>query len=164
MFREAKLAKEPEVKDGFRLRGAEVSRIEAFSDAVFALAVTLLIVSLETPKTPDELLKSLYQAPVFAVCFGMIYALWNCHYTYCRRYGLQDATVRIYTGVLLFTVLMFVYPLKYVFNLFILGFMHVNPGLLPDNGRLSEFGIELIFTTYGIGYIRSIDRQLQLIH
>ena len=40
---------------GFRWRGAEIARIEGLSDAVFAFAVTLLVVSLEVPKTFNEL-------------------------------------------------------------------------------------------------------------
>ena len=36
---------------GFRWRGSEIARIEGLSDAVFAFAVTLLVVSLEVPKT-----------------------------------------------------------------------------------------------------------------
>ncbi len=38
------------VSTRFRLRGLEVSRIEALSDAVFGFAITLLVVSLEVPR------------------------------------------------------------------------------------------------------------------
>jgi uncharacterized membrane protein len=34
-------------KEYFRWRGGEVSRIEGFTDAVFAFAITLLVLSLE---------------------------------------------------------------------------------------------------------------------
>ena len=35
----------------FRWRGQEITRIEGLSDAVFAFAITLLVVSVEVPKT-----------------------------------------------------------------------------------------------------------------
>ena len=41
------------------LRGREVTRLEALSDAVFGFAATLLVVSLEVPQTFPELVKSL---------------------------------------------------------------------------------------------------------
>ena len=54
MIREALIKKEPAERDGFRLRGlGEVSRVEALSDGVIAFAITLLVVSLEVPRTFD---------------------------------------------------------------------------------------------------------------
>ena len=32
----------PDVVDGFRMRGREVTRLESFADAIFAFALTLL--------------------------------------------------------------------------------------------------------------------------
>jgi hypothetical protein len=40
----------------FRWRGGEITRLESFTDAVFAFAVTLPAVSLEVPRTFEELL------------------------------------------------------------------------------------------------------------
>ena len=57
MIRETLSKREPEVQRGFRLRGlGEVSRVEALSDGVIAFAITLLVVSLEVPRTFDQLL------------------------------------------------------------------------------------------------------------
>lgn len=43
----------------FRWRSHEITRVEGFSAAVFGFAVTLLIVSLEVPKTSTELLSAM---------------------------------------------------------------------------------------------------------
>jgi uncharacterized membrane protein len=47
----------------FRWRGKEISRLEGLSDAVVAFAVTLLVVSLEVPRTFDELLSRCAASP-----------------------------------------------------------------------------------------------------
>jgi hypothetical protein len=58
---------------GFRWRGGEISRLEGLSDAVFAFAVTLLVVSLEVPETFNELLRVLRGFFAFAVCFSILF-------------------------------------------------------------------------------------------
>ena len=99
------------------MRGAEVTRLESFSDAVFGFALTLLVVSLEVPKSFADLMTTMRGVPAFAVCFAMLAMIWNTHYKFCRRYGLDDATARFLTCVLLFIVLLYVYPLKFLFTL-----------------------------------------------
>src|SRR5438270_13093811 len=101
---------------GFRLRGQEITRLESFSDAVFGFALTLLVVSLDVPKTFTDLVTMMRGFPAFALCFLFLALIWNGHYKYCRRYGLDDGTARLLTCVMLFLVLFYVYPLKFLFN------------------------------------------------
>jgi hypothetical protein len=102
--------------DGFRWRSHEITRVEGFSDAVFGFAVTLLIVSLEVPRTSGELLATMRGFGAFVVTFLMLAGLWYSQFTFFRRYGLEDRVTVILNLVLLFMVLFFVYPLKFLFN------------------------------------------------
>ena len=95
----------------------EVSRVEGFSDAVFAFAITLLVVSLEVPKTYHELMAVIRAFPAFAICFALLFQVWWRHYKFFRRYDLEDSPVIVLTGVLLFVVLFYTYPLKFVWSL-----------------------------------------------
>jgi uncharacterized membrane protein len=95
----------------------EVSRVEGFSDAVFAFAITLLVVSLEVPKTFDELMAAVRAFPAFAVCFALLFQVWWRHYRFFRNYDLEDGRVIALTGVLLFVVLFYVYPLKFLWGI-----------------------------------------------
>jgi hypothetical protein len=102
--------------DGFRWRSHEITRVEGFSDAVFGFAVTLLIVSLEVPHTSGELLATMRGFGAFVITFLMLAGLWYSQFTFFRRYGLEDRVTVILNLVLLFMVLFFVYPLKFLFN------------------------------------------------
>src|SRR6476620_793949 len=105
----------------------EVSRIEGFSDAVFAFAVTLLVVSLEVPHTFTELSAAMRQFFAFAICFALLFQVWWRHFNFFRRYGLEDAPTIALTGILLFVVLFYVYPLKFVFTLVVNQIIGVPP-------------------------------------
>jgi hypothetical protein len=106
--------------DGFRLRGHQVTRIEALSDVVFGFALTLLGVSAEVPKTFDQLLEIMREFPAFAICFAILISLWHEHYRFFRRYGLQDSRTIFLNGLLLFIVILYVYPLKFIFSLLVI--------------------------------------------
>lgn len=142
------MKREPEVMRGFRMRGRDVTRLESFSDAVFGFAVTLLVVSLEVPKSFDQLIETMRGFLAFAACFAVLATIWNEHYVFSRRFGLQDGFVRFLTGVLLFIVLLYVYPLKFLFNLFINGMI-----LQGARGQLTLSQATTFFVIYGLGFI-----------
>lgn len=133
--------------DGFRLRGREVSRVEAFSDAVFALAVTLMIVSVEVPRDFAALMDTVKALPVFAACFGILLWFWHGHYVFFRRYALTDMTVVVLNSLLLFVILFYVYPLKFLFAVFLGGLLH-----LGNTAALTSGQVRQVYILYGTGF------------
>ena len=142
---------------GFRWRGGEISRLETFSDAVFAFSVTLLVVSLEVPRTFGELMHTMEGFVAFAACFAIILWIWHVHYMYFRRYGLEDAFTKTVNAFLLFVVLFYVYPLKFVFS----NVMHLYSGgenaVTLADGQIVPIvaagDTSTMMIVYGIGFI-----------
>lgn len=120
MLRQHLIKKKSGVK-GIRWRLHEPTRIEALTDSVFAFAVTLIVISLEVPQTFKELIYSMRGFFGFAICFTMLMLIWYEQYLYFRKYGLQDLKTIFLNAVLLFIVLFYVYPLKFLFGFLTLG-------------------------------------------
>jgi uncharacterized membrane protein len=127
-------------ESGFHWRGAEVTRLEGFTDAVFAFAVTLLVVSLEVPKTFAELMVAMHGFLAFGVCFALLANVWHQHYRFFRRYALENPWVVFLNCVLLFFVLFYVYPLKFLFT------------AMFDSAESSAHEWRALFTIWSLGY------------
>jgi len=117
-----------------------VSRIEAFSDIVFGFALTLIVVSLEVPKTFKELMEAMKGFPAFALCFAILLWIWHAHYTFYRRYAIHDEFTLVVNSTLLFVVLFYVYPLKFIFT-----------GLFVARD-FTAHDARVMFTIYGLGF------------
>jgi uncharacterized membrane protein len=137
----------------FRNRSESVSRLEGFSDTAFGFAITLLVVSLAVPNHFDELLQQLRGLPVFAVTFALVANIWYAQYVFFRRYAMSDIVTVALTLVLLFVVLFYVYPLKFLFGVaFGVGGISIRPSEVPA-----------LFLIYGIGFA-SVSAVLTLLY
>jgi hypothetical protein len=139
----------------FRQRSHEVSRIEAFSDVVFGFSLTLLVVSLEVPHTFTELLADMRGFIPFAVCFAIFALVWWQHHNFFRRYGLDDGVTATLNFVLLFVMLFYTYPLKFLFTGM---FSHIlGSETIAGSGGKAVRWIEvqqssMLMIIYGLGY------------
>jgi hypothetical protein len=131
-------------------RRHEVSRLEAFSDAVFAFALTLLVVSLDVPTSYGQLMALMAGFAPFACSFALLTWIWYEHDSFFRRYGLQDGYIAAVNAGLLFVVLFYVYPLKFLFTA---AFAFFIPALRHPGMEMAGRELAHIFAIYGAGFV-----------
>ena len=103
-------------KDGFKYRGIHGSRFETLTDIIFGFSITLLVISSEVPKTYVELQASMYSFFGFIFCALLLFSIWNEHKTFFLRYGLEDKKTILLNFLLVFVLLYYIYPMKYLFS------------------------------------------------
>jgi uncharacterized membrane protein len=153
----------------FRWRGAEVSRTENLSDAVFGFAITLLVVSLEVPRSFAQLEGLLREFVPFGACVAIMGIIWYAHYTFFRRYGLNDGAIMFLNTVLLFVVVFYLYPLKFLTTM-LYDLVLPSPGMQleisPAQGAsllvIYSAGYAAVFATLACFYLQAWRRRAAL--
>lgn len=140
------------VKEGFRLRGTDMTRTETFTDAAFAFALTLLVVSIDSiPSTYEELWFAVQGIPAFGLSCALLFLFWYGHWNWSRRYGLEDFPSIVLSFMLVFVVLCYVYPMKYVTSIFVAWITDQRVEVDANINSIEElYGI---FTIYSIGFV-----------
>jgi hypothetical protein len=131
-------------------RERPVSRIEGFSDGVFAISATLLVVTLDVPRTYAELVENVRGFVAFGLSFAMLLLIWFTHNDFFRRFGLIDRTIALLNSALLFVVLFYVYPLKFL----ALALVNVYSGRTVEASRMVSGMTEWVglMSVYGLGF------------
>jgi len=169
------LKKNKDKQTSFQMRGLDNTRIEALSDGVFALAIALLLISAEIPETFTELRLFLKNFFPFAATISILTLVWYQHYIFFIRYGLKDSGIVALNTLLLFLILFFVYPLKFLFqvlfDLFYALFASdqeainklftevISPEESPSLMIIYGLGAALVFLTVGLMYLIAYKRR-----
>ncbi|WP_088342339.1 TMEM175 family protein [Robiginitalea sediminis] len=134
------------------------SRLQAFSDGVFAFAATLMVVSFDLNSGVRVLLSQWADLVAFGVSFFVLVALWVVHYNYFRRSGYVDYWIITFNSLLLFVVLYYVFPLKSLVKSW-LGEEGLTRQGLADLFQLYSIGFALIFLCYSLMYFRAFKKE-----
>jgi uncharacterized membrane protein len=88
-------------------------RLDNFTDAAFAFALSLLVIGRGAiPKTDTELLTAMADLPAFAIGFAILGMFWHGHVRW-RAYRREGGTLSVgLTFALVFLVLVYVQPLQ----------------------------------------------------
>ncbi len=122
------------------------ARLDAFTDAAFAFAVTLMVAG-TGGMAPDyrQLEAAIAGAPSFLIAFALIAMFWLAHVRARRMAGDGDWRFLLLTLALVFTVLLYVHPLRAMAS----SFAAFVTGSADDyGGRLGH-----MFALYGAGFI-----------
>ncbi len=136
---------------GFRLRGMEMTRLETFVDATFAFAITTLVIAAGDPPTNvKSLLAAFNNVPAFAASVFVLALFWRGHWLWSRRFGLEDGPSVMISWAMIFTMLIYVYPLKVVFGAMFFplsGGRVGQPLLIESIGQARE-----LFAAFALGF------------
>jgi uncharacterized membrane protein len=92
-----------------------VGRMEAYSDAVIAIIITLIVIEIKiphfehTPTTADYIRELVHIAPhyiAFVLSFLVLSIIWNNHHHFFRTFHLIDTKMLWINNYLLFTLAM----------------------------------------------------------
>ena len=101
----------------------------------------MVVVSLDVPESFEVLKENLFGFFSFAVSFLGLILIWKVHYNFFRRIEKIDNWIIALNMALLFVILFFVYPLKFLSNL------TIGKGDIKSAQELSE-----LFQLYGLGF------------
>jgi uncharacterized membrane protein len=106
-------------------RLSESNRVEAFSDGVFSIAITLLVLELAIPATrggfEQELIGDGFSYVAYLAGFGSIGVLWMGHHTVLSRIRSVDSGLLWRNLVLLLTVSVVPFPTAVIASAFRVG-------------------------------------------
>ena len=145
-----------------------ISRIEAFSDAVFAFAATLLVVSVGDTDSGSILKVDWRVFLSFGVSFFVLVSLWSVHYNFFRRTKHMDNWIIALNSILLFVVLYYIFPLKSLIDTWASG-NGLDVEEFSSLFQLYSLGFFLIFLCFSLMYLRaykktkSIENAIQLL-
>ncbi len=137
--------------DHVESRGEAAKRLDAFVDAAFAFAVTLLIIAGAEPLTSfADLGRALAHVPAFAAGFALVTMFWASHRGFGTLTAERGGMIGLISLAIVFTVLVYVFPLRLLTES---GMGWMSGGRLPGSELIGSLDdLRGIFVTYGIGF------------
>lgn len=132
-------------------RSPESQRLDAFVDAAFAFAVSLLIIGGTEPlRSFADLAAALARIPAFVFGFALIALFWLAHRTWSNMTPVRTGWTTFLSLAVVFAVLVFVFPLRLLAET---ATHFMSGGVLPGAQLMSSLeDLRWTYVIYGVAF------------
>ncbi|MBB6326404.1 putative membrane protein [Algoriphagus iocasae] len=95
-------------------RGESPSRLDNLTDAVFGIAVTLLIFNLSSPNSLEDLIVFTKTLPAFLISIGFLIVIWQEHVRFSEIYTVRGPWLIFLNSLFIALIIFYVYPLRFL--------------------------------------------------
>ncbi|WP_026449788.1 TMEM175 family protein [Aequorivita capsosiphonis] len=134
-------------------RGLDPSRMDNLTDAVFGIAITLLIFNLTNPNSFTDLLTFTKTLPAFLLSIFFLVIIWKEHLRFSEVYTLNSTGFIFLNTLFIALVIFYVYPLRFL-SLFLTSiFFNVDVGLVIEESQLPYLMIYYGFVAFALNFV-----------
>ncbi len=126
-------------------RGESTTRLDNLTDAVFGIAITLLIFNISDVTTLEALLEFAKSFPALLLGIVFLLIIWDEHVSFSKVYSTQNQMVKILNVFFIALVIFYVYPLKFLLNLITSLFFSNSNQIITESNE-----IPLLMIYYGL--------------
>lgn len=134
-------------------RGSSPSRMDNLTDAVFGIAITLLIFNLTNPNSFTDLLAFTKTLPAFLLSIFFLMIIWKEHTRFSEIYTLNSAGFIFMNTLFLALVIFYVYPLRFLSLFLTQIFFQVDVGLVIEASQMPYLMIYYGFVVFALNFV-----------
>lgn len=131
-------------------RGTDPTRLDNLTDAVFGIAITLLIFNLSNPNTFSSLITFTKTLPAFLISIGFLVLIWNEHVRFSEIYTLKDSKLVFLNTLFIALIIFYVYPLRFLTLFLTSFFFNIEIGMTIQAREVPDLMIYYGFVAFGL--------------
>jgi uncharacterized membrane protein len=134
-------------------RGKSASRTDNLTDAVFGIAITLLIFNLVNPNSFDDLLTFTLTLPAFLISIAFLVLFWSEHLRFSQIYTLNSTSLIVLNTLFIALIIFYVYPLRFLTLLLTGVLFNTDIGLSIQNHQIPQLMIYYGFVAFALYFV-----------
>ena len=118
--------------------------MDNLTDAVFGIAITLLIFNLVNPNSFSDLLTFTKTLPAFLISIAFLMLFWFEHHRFSKQYNINNTSFTVLNVLFIALIIFYVYPLRFLTLFLTTAFFNVDLGL-----SIESYQTPLLMIYYG---------------